>query len=96
VEVRNAAEALARWQREGDTIDVVLSDVVMPGMSGAELAGRLAAMRPETRIVLMSGFTHVGSTQRLLQPSGARFLAKPFTPSQLLRTIRDAADAAAR
>ena len=60
----------------------------MPGMSGFELAHRIAEERPDLRILLMSGFAEAGAGGEESAPSAAAFLEKPFTPSELLRHVR--------
>ncbi|MEO6666200.1 MAG: response regulator, partial [Nitrospiria bacterium] len=73
-------------------IDLLLTDVVMPGLKGPELARRLTARRPGLRVLYMSGYTEeaVGSFQ---SPDGdARILRKPFTPADLARTVREVLD----
>lgn len=76
---------------EEEPVHLVLTDVVMPGMGGAELATHLARERPEVRIMFMSGYTdnpvmhHVGRTPTL-------FLAKPFTAGALMSKIRQVLD----
>ena len=67
-------------------IDLLLTDVVMPGMSGPELVGRLRTNRPELLVLFMSGYDHALIDQELLHQS-ARFLPKPFTPRKLLAQI---------
>jgi signal transduction histidine kinase len=90
VEARYASEALERWAERRDEIALVLTDIVMPGMSGVELAARLDAERPEVRIVLMSGFADPIAGHHVEAPRTAGFLEKPFTPSELLRCMRAA------
>ncbi len=69
--------------------DVVVSDVVMPGMSGSELARRLAARRPRIPVILMSGYAD--DIDALMEPAEpAAFLDKPFTIEQLLQAVEDA------
>jgi len=69
-------------------VHVVLSDVVMPGMSGLALARQIAALRPTTRIILMSGHTdHTLLDGTALDPAWT-FLQKPVAPAQLLQTVR--------
>lgn len=76
-------EALAIAGRNGGPIHLLLTDIVMPGMNGLELADRLAASRPEMRVVYMSGYVdrELDSERRLA--GGAAFLPKPFTPDGL-------------
>jgi YesN/AraC family two-component response regulator len=65
----------------------MLTDMVMPGMNGRVLAANLAAVRPEMRVVYMSGYT--GFTHAGLSDSGVIFLAKPFTRDGLLRKLHE-------
>jgi two-component system cell cycle sensor histidine kinase/response regulator CckA len=70
------------------TIDLLLSDVVMPGMLGKELAERLGAVRPDTRVLFMSGYAQpVLASQGTLEP-GVALLEKPFTAADLLTAVR--------
>jgi two-component system, cell cycle sensor histidine kinase and response regulator CckA len=70
------------------SIDLLLSDVVMPGMLGKELAERLGAMRPSTRVLFMSGYAQpVLASQGTLEP-GVALLEKPFTAADLLTAVR--------
>jgi hypothetical protein len=70
-------------------IDVLLTDVIMPGMSGAELAERLSSRRPGTRILYMSGYTDDVIGEHGVLPEHTEFLHKPFNASQLVKRIRD-------
>jgi two-component system, cell cycle sensor histidine kinase and response regulator CckA len=70
------------------------TDVVMPGLSGAELAGRMRVLRPELRVLYMSGYTDdVISTHGVLDP-GVNFIQKPFSPQSLVARVREVLDAA--
>ena len=87
-----------RWGRRKDReqharpIDLLLTDVVMPEMSGRELANRLAGLHPDMRVMFMSGYTDDRAVQRgLLGPHDA-FLAKPFTPDRLRTKVREVLD----
>jgi CheY-like chemotaxis protein len=91
-----AAGAVARAAEHPDPIDLVLTDVVMPGMSGPELASRLAPLRPDAPVVYMSGYTADVIARRSLLPPGAWFLEKPFSEGDLLRKVREALSAAHR
>jgi PAS domain S-box-containing protein len=71
---------------------LVVTDVVMPGLGGRELVGRLKMMAPELRVLFVSGYTEEGvRKQGVLQP-GTEFLEKPFTPEKLLRKVREILD----
>jgi hypothetical protein len=80
----SADQALARAAEHSGPIDVLLSDVVMPGRSGIELAREIAALSPETRVLLMSG--HMDR----LPDSGLPVLLKPFDERTLLAALQAA------
>jgi two-component system, cell cycle sensor histidine kinase and response regulator CckA len=85
-------EALALYERGADTIDVLVADMVMPGMGGRELAERVLAQRPDARVVLMSGYTEdalVVGRDDLRQPVFPVFLKKPFAPRALLESVAE-------
>jgi DNA-binding NtrC family response regulator len=65
-------------------VDLLLSDVVMPIMRGPELADRIQAVRPTTKVLLMSGYLTADVT-----PTGRAFMAKPFTLDDLARRVRE-------
>ncbi|MDX6515353.1 MAG: two-component system, cell cycle sensor histidine kinase and response regulator CckA [Gaiellaceae bacterium] len=90
LEARYGSEALELWEEHRDDIGLLVTDIVMPGMSGVELARRVAEERPELRILLMSGFAEPAAGEQVSAPSGAGFLEKPFTPSELVRRVREA------
>jgi len=71
-------------------IDLLLTDVVLPGMSGPEVAERIRADRPDLRVVFMSGYTGEAIGDQLTSDRGAPLLEKPFTPSALEQVVRDA------
>jgi two-component system cell cycle sensor histidine kinase/response regulator CckA len=71
------------------SFDLVLTDAVMPGMSGPELCAHLRRMRPELRVILMSGYSEETSHSDAL-PSGVQRLRKPFTTPDLSRALRTA------
>jgi signal transduction histidine kinase/CheY-like chemotaxis protein len=83
-------EALKLASGFEDTIHLLLTDVVMPGMKGPELAERMRAMRPGIRVLLMSGYATDVVTASDLR--GAILLSKPFAPSDLLKAVRASLD----
>ena len=83
-------EALELVGRYPNPIDLLLTDVVMPGMNGPELADRLGALRPETRVLFASGYTDGAVFRRELPGGTPAFIAKPFTPDALRRKVREA------
>jgi PAS domain S-box-containing protein len=92
LEAGDGAEALQVAQRHAGPLHLVLTDVVMPGMGGRELAQRLAPLRPELKLVYMSGYTGDAVVHRGLLEDGLPFLAKPFTPEDLALKVRTALD----
>ncbi|MBI5084493.1 MAG: response regulator [Acidobacteria bacterium] len=86
-------EALATFRRERGRIDLVVTDVVMPGMSGPRLAGALEELCPNVKVLFISGFTGDEIARHGVMDEGVRFLAKPFTPEQLAAKVRAALDA---
>jgi CheY-like chemotaxis protein len=92
LEASDGAEALRTAELVGSEIDVIVSDVMMPGMSGPELLKRLEVIAPQARAVLMSG--HAESTVLSQMPDlRGVFLPKPFTPERLARKVREVLDA---
>ena len=70
-------------------LDILVSDVVMPGMSGRELVERIAPLRPEARVLLISGYTQTAGFEHTIAKAGAAFLQKPFTPDVFLTRVRE-------
>jgi CheY-like chemotaxis protein len=86
------AQALELAERHHGRIDLLVSDVVMPGMLGKDLAERLVAVRPDTRVLYMSGYAQpVLASAGTLDP-GVALLEKPFTAADLLRAVRHRLD----
>ena len=88
----SAGEALSTARAHQGKIDLLLTDVVMPGMSGAELAPLLSSERPELAIIYMSGYTDEQITRHGVSTPGVYFLQKPFTPLELLQHVRRVLD----
>jgi PAS domain S-box-containing protein len=88
----NPADALRLVERHGGAIHLLLTDVVMPGMSGRELAEQLAARRAGIRVLYMSGYPGDAIAQGGTLAPGSAFLSKPFAPDGLARKVRDVLD----
>jgi signal transduction histidine kinase len=93
LEAREGDEALELAERQADPIHVLVSDVVMPGMNGRELALRLTGRRPGLKVLLMSGYADRGFEPYGLAELGLGFIQKPFKPNDLLEKVRELLDA---
>jgi signal transduction histidine kinase/CheY-like chemotaxis protein len=85
----NAEEALACAQAHDGRIHLLLTDVVMPGMDGKELATRLARLQPEIRVLYMSGYPESVIAHKGILDSGIDYIQKPFSPDDLAARVRD-------
>ena len=90
LDTRTATEAVLLGTHHEGTIDLLLTDVVMPQMSGRTVAELLSKQRPSLRVLYMSGYTDDVVVKRGVLATEAAFLQKPFTPEQLLQKIRTA------
>ncbi len=88
VTAASPAEALASAARQSLTIDLLVTDVVMPGMNGGELADKLVAMRPGLRVLFITGYDDEDIATRGLIGPGRECLSKPFTPAQLRARVQ--------
>jgi CheY-like chemotaxis protein len=89
LEAADGAQALGIVQMESQELHLILTDVVMPEMSGTELARHVASLRPNLPIVFMSGYSD-DPVVRSLEHTSSLFLAKPFTASALADKVRNA------
>jgi two-component system, cell cycle sensor histidine kinase and response regulator CckA len=95
LEAQDASEALGMLQHDGAPVDLVITDVVMPGMSGGGLGDRLALLRPDLPVLYTSAYVDEDVIGRGLLEHGRPFLQKPCTPRELARKVREVLDGAA-
>jgi len=95
LEARNGGEALLICEQYPNPIHLMLTDVVMPNMSGRQLAERLAPIKPDMKIIYMSGYADDTILGRGIPSSETAFLNKPFTPDALMRKVRQVLSGAA-
>ena len=88
MEAENGESGMAVAAQHDGKIDLVITDVVMPGMGGRELVKQLAQSRPQTRVLYLSGYTEDAISEGTIE-SGAAFLQKPFTLQNLSRKVRE-------
>jgi DNA-binding NtrC family response regulator len=92
LEARHGAEALLICDEHKDPIHLLMTDVIMPEMSGTQLAERVSAQRPEMKTLYMSGYTDKAIVHHGVLESGTDFLQKPFTPDTVVRKVRAVLD----
>ncbi len=92
LEAEDGGSAMQLSQGHEGPIDLLLTDVVMPELSGPELAERLLPHRPETRVLYTSGYTDHAILRAAVWESGANFLQKPFTPDTLVQKVQEVLD----
>jgi len=83
-------EAVSIYRREWPRIDVVLLDLIMPGMGGRKCLEKLLAVRPDAKIIVASGFSANDSIQDILIAGAFDFLAKPYSVDMLLEKMEKA------
>jgi CheY-like chemotaxis protein len=94
LEAHDPAHAVRIAESEPEPVHLLVTDVVMPVMSGRELAERLKVLRPGTKVLYMSGYTDDAVVRHGVVERGVAFLQKPFTPDVLVRTVRTVLDVA--
>ncbi len=91
LEAPTGSEALELAKRRGiEHIDLLLTDVIMPRMSGAELTRELRALKPDLGVLFVSGYPHGQPMESLINETGGGFIGKPFTADELERAVRSA------
>jgi len=91
VEAESASRALAIFKDRPGDFDVVVSDVVMPGMSGPALIDQLLPLRPNLKVLYMSGYANDALVNHSVAERGFVFLQKPFAPLELVSKVRQLA-----
>jgi CheY-like chemotaxis protein len=87
LEAANGEEAIELLQTSNVPIDLLITDVVMPGMGGRVLAEKIRAQRPEIKVIYMSGYTDGAVMRHGIARDEVAFLAKPFSPNELARRV---------
>ncbi len=91
-EAADAELALDIYNSEHETIDLILTDVIMPGQSGVDLVAELRRKNSKLRVIYMSGYTKGKIQQANRLPEGINFIQKPFTSQAIAKAIRRALD----
>jgi PAS domain S-box-containing protein len=89
LEGRDGDDAYRRFKEHGSGVSLLITDLVMPGMNGRELAEKVREERPELHVLFMSGYTEETLDVAELQRHGDLFLPKPFSPDQLLQRVHE-------
>ncbi len=92
LEAANGQEALRQCEEHEETLDIAITDMVMPLMSGVELAESIASAYPGIKVLLMSGYTRDEAARRGIANERYAFLEKPFTPARLTARVREVLD----
>jgi two-component system, cell cycle sensor histidine kinase and response regulator CckA len=86
-------DAIRVAEEHSEKIDLMLTDVIMPGMTGREVAEKVQAARPDMRVLYVSGYTDNIIAERGMLAPGTAFLQKPFSPTHLAAKVREVLDA---
>jgi two-component system cell cycle sensor histidine kinase/response regulator CckA len=89
ITAKDGEEAISLYERQGSGIDLVLLDVVMPGLGGGDVYDRLKTMNPDMKCLLLSGYSIDGEATEILQRGCDGFIQKPFKLRDLSKSIRE-------
>jgi DNA-binding NtrC family response regulator len=89
IDAAGGRAALRLMRRAGGPIHLLVTDIIMPGMLGSELASRVRAAHPETKVLYISGHGDLGLAQHTFHDSTAAYLEKSFTPQDLAAKVRE-------
>jgi DNA-binding NtrC family response regulator len=89
ITAKSPGDAILLCERSNMKFDLLITDVVMPGMNGKELQERLDVLKPGMKVIFMSGYTADVVAHRGILDEGVNFLQKPFTPRSLARKARE-------
>jgi len=92
LEAAGPTEAFAIFDKHGKEIDLLLTDVIMPTMDGRQLSQRLLAIRPQLKVLFMSGYTEDVIAHHGVLDSNTSFMQKPFSIETLVRRVRETLD----
>jgi CheY-like chemotaxis protein len=92
LEAASGDDAVRAAEEAGGPIHLLVTDVVMPGIGGRDLAAVLGAVRPGLKVLFISGYTDDAVVRHGILEGEVQFLQKPFTPAALARAVRDALD----
>ena len=90
LEASDGVDALQLMDRHGGPLDLVLTDIIMPGLSGPALVERLLPATPEVKVLYITGYSEEAIRQHGLLPAGGALLEKPFTAHQLAERVHEA------
>jgi len=94
LEAHHGKHAIQICEQHAGPIHLLVTDMVMPEMSGTETAGHLTSLRPDLKVLFLSGYADEAVHRHGMLAAGANFLPKPFTPAVLARKVREVLDAA--
>ena len=89
IDAPSGEKALEALTAHDGPVHLMLTDVVMPGMNGRELAVRVAELRPDIKVLYASGYTDDAIFRHGVLDDGSRFISKPYAPSELRRKVRE-------